>query len=38
MFARKEKPLPTPVLQPVKPAYKDPNLVTDGIHLGDDYY
>ncbi len=38
MFARKEKPLPTPVLRPVTPAERDEEPSGEGIHLGDGCY
>ena len=37
MFARKEKPLPTPVLKPL-PTNNTPSKEGEGIHLGDGYY
>ncbi len=38
MFARKERPLPTPVLRPVTPAARDEDPSGEGIHLGDGCY
>lgn len=38
MFARKEKPLPTPVLKPDSPASEEDFLSGSGIELGDGYY
>ena len=37
MFARKEKPLPTPVLKPL-PTNNTPSTEGEGIHLGEGYY